>query len=86
MEAFLGPKWPSEATSKASVIKYANQEGSESFGNPPLPLKFFNLGAQWEGSGRDQPHTPSLPLTGSADLEGLRQSIDPPSQAEDEEG
>ena len=27
MEAFLGPNGPSEATSKASIIKYATQEG-----------------------------------------------------------
>ena len=29
MEAFLVSNWPSEATSKASLIKYANEEGSE---------------------------------------------------------
>ena len=34
MEEFLGPNWPSEATSKASVMKYGIQEGSESFDNP----------------------------------------------------
>ena len=39
MEAILGPNWLSEAISKASVIKYANQEGSGSFSYPP-PLKF----------------------------------------------
>ena len=27
MEAFSGPNRPSEATSKASVIKYANRDG-----------------------------------------------------------
>ena len=47
MEAFLGPNWPSEATSKASVIKYANQEGSESI-NYPAPPKIFNFGPQCE--------------------------------------
>ena len=47
MEAFLGPKWPSEATSKASVIKYANQEGPKSFGNPP-PIEIFGFGPQCE--------------------------------------
>ena len=46
MEAFLRPDWPSEATLKASVIKYENQEGSRSFAN--LPPKIFNLGPQCE--------------------------------------
>ena len=46
MEAFLGPNWPSEATSKASVIKYANQEGPRSTYYPPP--KIFNLGPQCE--------------------------------------
>ena len=36
MEAFLGSRWPSEAISKACVIKYANEEGSESINYPPL--------------------------------------------------
>ena len=49
MKAFLGPRWPSEATFKANVIKYANQEGSESFDNPH-PLNEENFSA----SGRDQ--------------------------------
>ena len=44
MEAFLGPNWPSEATSKASVIKYANEEGSASVNNPAPPPKVLNLG------------------------------------------
>ena len=47
MEAFLGPNWPSEATLKASVIKYANEEGPKSI-NYPTPPKIFNLGAQCE--------------------------------------
>ena len=34
MEAFLRPDWPSEVTLKASVIKFANQEGSE-LATPP---------------------------------------------------
>ena len=46
MEAFLGPNWPSEATLKASVIKYANEEGSGSISNPPP--KIFNFGPQCE--------------------------------------
>ena len=46
MEAFLGPNWPSEATSKASVIKYTNEEGPRSFDYPPP--KIFNLGPQCE--------------------------------------
>ena len=33
-EAILGSNWPSEATSKASVIKYANEEGPKSINNP----------------------------------------------------
>ena len=48
MEAFLDPNWPSEATSKASVIKYANEEGPRSINKPALPPKIFNLGAQCE--------------------------------------
>ena len=35
MEAFLDPNWPSEATSKASVMKYAIQEGSGVINYPP---------------------------------------------------
>ena len=35
LEAVLSPNRPSEATSKASVIKYANEEGSKSINNPP---------------------------------------------------
>ena len=46
MDAFLDPNGPSEATSKASVIKYANQEGSGSFAYPPP--KIFSLGPQCE--------------------------------------
>ena len=42
----MGPKWPSEATSKASVIKYANEEGPKSINDPPP--KIFNLGPQCE--------------------------------------
>ena len=38
LETIFGPKWPSEATSKASVIKYANGEGSKSIDNPPPPF------------------------------------------------
>ena len=47
MEAFLDPNWPSEATSKASVIKYANEEGPRSI-TYPTPPKIFNLGRQCE--------------------------------------
>ena len=65
MEAFLGPNWPSEATSKASVIKYANEEGSRSINNPP-PLKFSIWGPSVRGK-QGEPHRPMLPLTGSAD-------------------
>ena len=51
MEAFLAPRWPSEATFKANVNKYANQEGGESFDCPPSPpLNEENFSA----SGRDQ--------------------------------
>ena len=35
LEPILGPKWPSEATSKASVIKHAHEEGSASIDYPP---------------------------------------------------
>ena len=47
MDAFLVPNWPSEATSKASVINYANEEGLEAFANP-LPTKIFSFGPQCE--------------------------------------
>ena len=47
MEAFLGPNWPSEATSKASVIKYANQEGSGAIYYAP-PIEIFSFGPQCE--------------------------------------
>ena len=70
METFLSRNWASEATSKASVIEYANQEGSESFGNPP-PLKFSILGPSVRGK-QGEPHRPMLPLTGSADLPILK--------------
>ena len=43
MEAFLGTDWPSEATLKASVIKYENQEGSGSFAYPP-PIEISVFG------------------------------------------
>ena len=46
--AFLDPNWPSEATSKASVIKYANQEGSGQFANLPPPIEIFSFGPQCE--------------------------------------
>ena len=41
MEAFLRPDWPSEATLKASVIKYETQEGSEVFAYPPIEISVF---------------------------------------------
>ena len=47
MDVFLSANWPSEATSEASVIKYANQEGPVRFDNPP-PSKIFNFGPQCE--------------------------------------
>ena len=71
MEAFLGPNLPSEATSKASVIKYANEEGPRSI-NPP-PLKFSIWGSSVRGK-QGEPHRPMLPLTGSAD-DGKRSSL-----------
>ena len=40
LEAILGANWPSEATSKASVIKYANEEGPKSVNNLPPPKIF----------------------------------------------
>ena len=46
----LGPNWPSEATLKASVVKYANEEGSGQ-GRSRLttfPLKIFSLEPQCE--------------------------------------
>ena len=48
MEAFLGPNWPSEATSKASVIKYANEEGSKSMNYLLPPPEIFSFGPQCE--------------------------------------
>ena len=48
MEAFLDSNWPSEATSKASFIKYANQEGSASITNLTPPPKIFSFGPQCE--------------------------------------
>ena len=68
----MGPNWPSEATSKASVIKYANEEGSASFDNPPL--KFSVLGPSVRGK-QGEPHRPMIPLTGSAD-DGKRSALD----------
>ena len=70
MEAFLGPKWPSEATSKASVIKYANQEGSESFDYPsPKCGEFFR---QREGSGRESASHAELTPNGVGGLIYIR--------------
>ena len=63
--AILGPNRSLQATSKASVIKYANQEGSRSINNPP-PLKFSVLGPSVRGK-QGEPHRPSVPLTGLAD-------------------
>ena len=65
LEAILGPNGLSEATSKASVIKYANQEGPRSINYPPL-LKFSVWGPSVRGK-QGEPHRPRLPLTGSAD-------------------
>ena len=42
----MGPNRVSEATSKASVIKYANQEGPKSINYPPP--KIFSFGPQCE--------------------------------------
>ena len=70
----MGPNWPSEATSKASVIKYANEEGPRSIDYPPL--KFSIWGPSVRGK-QGEPHRPMLPLTGSADLKGLGQSTEP---------
>ena len=47
-EAILGSHRPSEATSKASVIKYANGEGPKSIDNRAPTTKIFNLGPQCE--------------------------------------
>ena len=66
MEASLGPSWPSEATLKASVIKYANDEGPRSFNNPPPPLKISIRGPSVRGK-QGEPHRPMIPLTGSPD-------------------
>ena len=49
MEAFLSPNCLSEATSKAGVIKYANQDGSGAIYNlPPPPTEIFSFGPQNE--------------------------------------
>ena len=66
MEAFLPPKWLSEATSKASVIKYANEEGPKSLDYPP-PLRFSILDSSVRRK-QGEPHRPMIPLTGSAGL------------------
>ena len=64
MEAFLDPNWPPEATSKASPIKYANEEGARSIAGDQ------NAGfrAPWgEGNregGSNCHHTPEHPLRG----------------------
>ena len=47
LEAILGPNWPSEATSKASVIKYATQQGSGATTCPP-PMEIFSFDPQRE--------------------------------------
>ena len=72
MEASLGPSWPSEATLKASVIKYANDAGPRSFNNP-FPPKIFNSGPQceretWRASQADDT---SNGVAGSAMTRGL---------------
>ena len=46
--AILGLNRPSEATSKASVIKYENKEGGESKTYLPLLPKIFSFGSQCE--------------------------------------
>ena len=71
LKPILGPKWPSEATSKARVIKYENQEGSASFGNPP-PIEIFRFGRPSVRGKQGEPHRPMLPLTGSADFSAFR--------------
>ena len=47
LETILTPTWPSEAASKASVIKYANQEGSDAI-YYPSPIEIFSFGPQCE--------------------------------------
>ena len=74
MEAFLGPNWPSEATLKASVIKYANEEGPKSINDLPPPLKFSIWGPSVRGK-QGEPHRPMIPLTGSADFLPTKKSI-----------
>ena len=66
LQAFLGFNWPSEATWKASVIKYANEERSESNDYPPFPLNFLDPGLQWEGSGRESLTRQATPQRGVA--------------------
>ena len=73
MDAFFGSNWPSEATSKANVIKYACEKGSVRFGTPPSPLKFSILSSSVRGK-QGEPHRPMLPLTGSAD-DGKRSAL-----------
>ena len=68
-EAMLASNRPSEATSKASVIKYEIEEGPGSFGTPPLPLKFSVLGARERGI-QGEPHRPVTPK-GVGGLGGL---------------
>ena len=66
MEACVGPNWPSKATSKASVVKYANEEWSLSFAYSP-PIEISVLGPSVRGK-QGEPHRLMLPLTWSADL------------------
>ena len=50
LEAIIGSNWPSEATSKTSVINYANEEGPGQINHLPLfPREKFQFGAPvWE--------------------------------------
>ena len=71
MDAFLGTNWPSEATSKASVIKYANQEGPKSFGTLLSPREIFGFCSPVRADREGISLTRFIPLrlkpTGSAD-------------------
>ena len=69
MEAFLGPNWPSEVVSRASVVKYTNEEGAESINYPaPPPALKFSVWGPSVRENQGEPHGPMLPLTGSADF------------------
>ena len=68
----MGSNGPSEAASKTSITKDANEERPKSINNPPRQ-KFPFLGPSVRGK-QGEPHRPMIPLTGSAD-DGKRSAL-----------